>query len=317
MMMPNFKKHYERVFRSLSRVELQRGMRGLDDLDLGSLFDDDTDLWLGFYTEEGVELALERYGVLDDIRRRGFKKLELELRMDDPDEHMLRIWSKFPRFEEPLLELVASRDVLHFDTDLGVQIGQEYAPVLTVQWLLMQNPKETFDANRLPLPGQNHPGLGVGEQVMEILRNICRRLNLGGLVTIPAHFHNAVMYGVTFNYINPDAEATFRAIERDLLAQLDASLPLASWAVDWRMLVDRNGEKLEPFKWFHEAMVCPIDEPFTSYFESDEYAKAVESKKDAHAFEVFKDALFRNMSGRGLKPFDRAKVDAWLDEMYQ
>jgi hypothetical protein len=315
--MSELKKHYERVFRSLSRVELQRGMSGLDELELGSLFDYDTDLWLGFYTEEGIELALERYGVLDDIRQRGFKKLEFELRMDDPDEHMLRIWSEFPRCKEPLLELVASRDVLHFDTDLGAQIGKEYAPVLTIQWLLMQNPAETFDADRLPLPGQHRPGLGIGQQVMEILRNTCRRLNLGGLVTVPAHFHNAAMYGVTFNYINPDAQSAFRAVERDTLGQLDGSLTKASWAVDWRMLVDRSSEKLEPFKWFHEAMVCPIDEPFTSYFESSEYATTVNTKTQAHTFEIFKEALLRNMAARGLQPWEGAEVDAWLAERFQ
>ena len=315
--MATLRKDYEEIFRSLSRVELQKGMRQLNELDLGDLFDYSSDLWLGFYTEEGIRIALERYGVLDDIRKRGFKKLELEVRMDDPDEHMLRIWSKLPQCEEPLLELVVSRGVLHFEHDLGAQIGSPYAPVLTVQWLLMQNPTDSFAPDRLPLPGQNRPGLGVGEQVMEILRNICRRLNLGGLVTIPAHFHNAVMYGVTFSYINPDSEAALRALERDVLGQLDGSLPLASWAVEWNMLIERHSEPAGPFEWFHEAMVCPIDEPFTSYFESREYRKEVVRRQNAHDFEVFDDALRRNLATRGLEPWDRAKVDAWLEELYQ
>jgi hypothetical protein len=237
--------------------------------------------------------------------------------MDDPDEHMLRIWSVSPQFEEPLLELVASRGVLHFDDDLGIQIGREFAPVLTVQWLMMQNPTESFDADRLPLPGQTHPGLGVGEQVMEILRNTCRRLDLGGLVTIPAHFHNAAMYGVTFEYINPDAEGAFRAMERDVLPQLDGSLAVATWAVEWNMFFDRNSEQLEPFRWFHEAMVCPIDEPFTTYFDSDQYREEVARSKAAHSFEVFKNAVFRHMADKGLAPWDQAKVDTWLDETYQ
>lgn len=315
--MAKLRKNYEEIFRSLSRVELQKGMRQLDELDLGDLFDYSSDLWLGFYTEEGIEIALERYGVLDDIRRRGFKKLELEVRMDDPDEHMLRIWSVLPKCAEPLLELVVSRGVLHFESELGDEIGRPYAPVLTVQWLLMQNPTDSFDADRLPLPGQNRPGLGVGEQVMEILRNTCRRLNLGGLVTIPAHFHNAVMYGVTFHYINPDAEATLRALERDALGQLGGSLPMASWAVEWNMLVDRNAKPAEPFEWFHEAMVCPIDEPFTAYFDSREYRNEVARRRNLHEFEVFGDALRRNLATRGLDPWDRAKVDAWLEELYE
>jgi hypothetical protein len=315
--MAKLRKNYEEIYQSLSRVELQKGMRSLDQLDLGDLFDYDTDLWLGFYTEEGIEIALERYGVLDDIRKRGFKKLELEVRMDDPDEHMLRIWSALPKCGEPLLELVVSRNAMHFESELGDQIGQPYTPVLTVQWLLMQNPTETFAADRLPLPGQNYPGLGVGEQVMEILRNACRRLNLGGLVTIPAHFHNAAMYGVTFHYINPDAEATLRALERDLLRRLDGSLAKASWAVEWKMLVDRNSEHAEPFEWFHEAMLFPISEPLTDYFKGGAYRTEVKQRRKALQFELFEDALRRNMATRGMEPFDRARVDAWLEELFQ
>ncbi len=312
--MSKLHKRYERIYQSLSRVELQRGMRQLDDLDLGDLFDYDTDLWLGFYTPEGLELALERYGILRDIRQRGFQKLDIELRLDDPDEQMLRIWSTLPQCEEPLLELVASRGVLHFEESLAEQLGSQYAPVLSVQWLLMQNPMASFDAERLPLPGQTRPGLGVGEQVMEILRNTCRRLGLHGLLTVPAHFHNASMYGLTFQYVDPRAEGAFRALERDVLAQLDESLALASWAIHWNMVVDRNDDPHEPFEWFHEAMLCPIDEPFTTYFDSRRYRSDVDDHGGEHAFEVFKEALLRNMATRGMKPWDRARVDAWLEE---
>lgn len=311
------RKNYDEIYQSLSRVELQKGMRRLDQLDLGDLFDYDTDLWLGFYTEEGIEIALERYGVLDDIRKRGFKKLELEVRMDDPDEHMLRIWSELPKCSEPLLELVVSRNVMHFECELGDEIGQPYAPVLTVQWLLMQNPTESFAPDRLPLPGQNRPGLGVGEQVMEILRNACRRLNLGGLATIPAHFHNAVMYGLTFHYLNPDAEGRFRALERDVLTRLDDSLSKASWAAEWKMIVDRNADESQPFEWFHEAMLWPVSDTLTKYFESSAYRDELARHRNAHDFDIFEDALRRNLASRGMQPFDPARVDAWLEELFQ
>lgn len=312
--MSKLRKRYERIYQSLSRDELQQGMRQLDELALDDLFDYDTDLWLGFYTAEGVEVALERYGVLDDVRSRGFKRLELELRLDDPEEQMLRIYSKLPRCDEPLLELVVSRGVLHFQDELADRLGRAYATVLSVQWLLMQNPLATFEAERLPLPGQNRPGLGVGEQVMEILRNTCRRLKLGGLVTTPAHFHNAAMYGVTFRYIDPNAEGAFRALEREVLPQVGLSLPKASWAIHWNMVVDRADNPHEPFEWFHEPMICPIGEPFTSYFESSDFEDQVAEARKAHQFEVFRDALRRNMATRGLDPWDGARVDTWLDD---
>ncbi len=308
------RKQYEQVYRSLSRVELQRGMSDLDELDVGDLFDSGSDLWLGFYTKEGIETALNRYGVLSDIRDRGFKKLEIELRMDDPDEHMLRIWSKLPSCKDPLLELVVSRGTLHFEEGLSDELESTYAPVLTVQWILMQNPMASFDEKRPPLPSQSHPGLGVGAQVMTILANACRRLNLAGLVTIPAHFHNALLYGVSFKYINPDSEGTFRALSDQLLDDAGLSLPAASWAMHWNMVTDRKSEHTKPFEWFHEAMLWPIGEPFTSYFDSREYKAEVQKQKKRHRFEVFESALQRNLANRGLVPWDQAKVDAWLSE---
>src|SRR5690554_7171923 len=91
-----------------------------------------------------------------------------------------------------------------------------FAPMLNIHWLLMQNPQASFGPGRLPLPGQTHPGTGLGEQVMGLLRNSCRRLKLGGLVTVPAHFHNAMMYAGTYHYIDPNAEGALLALHRDL-----------------------------------------------------------------------------------------------------
>jgi hypothetical protein len=308
------KKQYDQIYESLSSVELQRGMRGLDELELNELFEPEADLWLGFYTQEGIELALERYGIFDDIRGRGFKKLRVELQMDDPDEHMLRIYSELPQCDEPLLELVVSRGLMRFEPTLGEELCCKHATVLTVHWLLMQNPTSAFRADKPPLPGQCYPGLGVGAQVLEILANACRRLKLSGLVTVPAHFHNAAMYGLTFQYANPECEGAFRALESNLLDQLDGSLPKASWAVRWNMVIDRLLDHAEPFEWFHEAMVWPLDEPLKSCLQSERYRQKVDAARDSHHFEVFERALQRNLHTRGLDPWDRARVDAWIAE---
>ena len=311
--MSNLHERYEQVYQSLSRVELQRGMRGLEELDVGKLFDYDTDLWLGFYTVEGLELALERYGLFDDIRQRGFEELRLEIQTDDPEEHMLRIWSVEPDYDEPLVELVVARDILRMKGDLLERVTAEYTPVLTVQWLLMQHPGQDFDQQRLPLPGQRLPGLGVGEQVMELLTNVCRRLNLGGLITVPSHFHNAAMYGVTYSYVCPKYQGLLAALERDLLPAVDDSLARASWAVYWKMIVDRLAAPQAAFEWFHEAMLLPVSEPFTRYFTSQAYRDEVARECARHRFDVFAEALERNLRSRGLEPWDRKRVLQWLD----
>ncbi|AWV90325.1 hypothetical protein DN745_13700 [Bradymonas sediminis] len=311
------RKYYEQAYRDLSRVELQRGLRPLDDLGLMDLFDYDPELWLGFYTKEGLSLALERYGMNKDLRKRGFKEIRLELNLEDSEEQMLRIWSERPKIEEPLLELVASRTVLHFRDDFLDATTPAFAPMLNIHWLLMQNPRSSFGPDRLPLPGQVHPGSGLGEQVMGLLTNTCRRLKLGGLVTVPAHFHNAIMYAGTYHYIDPQAEGALQALQRDLFngkSPLDdpTHLVAASWAFQWKMIVDKKNDPEEPYEWFHEAMVHPCNSEMRAYFESPKYLDEVAAARDTHDFKIFDKALSRQMARCGLAPWDSARVNEWL-----
>lgn len=306
------RKRYEEIYRSLSRAELQRGRSALDEVELTELFDAPDDLWLGFYTRQGIETALEQYGILDDIRRRGFKKLDLELDLDDPDDHMLRIWSRLPRCPEPLLELVVSRGVLHVDDEIGEAIDREFIPVLTVHWALMQNPLATFNPSRPPLPGQRYPGLGIGLQILAILAKLARRLNLSGLMTVPAHFHNAAMYGAVFHYLSSRTEGLFRALRRDLGAQLGDSVARASWAVHWHTLRHDSDGARGPFEWFHEPMIWPVDEAFNSFFNSAAYRTTVDRTAAHHRFEVRTDELDDRLAEYGLAPWDKARVDSWL-----
>lgn len=312
--MTNLRKEFREVFRSLSRVELQKGADGLEDLGARDLFDYSTDLWLGFYTEEGIEIALERYGITEDVIARGFDGLRIDVQVDDPEEHMLRIWSVGPTCDEPLIELVVSRDILHLDPPLDEALGQQFAPVLTIEWLMMQNPVADFGSGRAPLPGQQHPGLGVGIKVMEILRNICLRLDLAGLVTVPAYFHNAAMYSSEFRYVDAQYEGVLQALLRDILPELDGSLPAASWAIKWNMVVDKLADENEPFEWFHEAMLCPVSDEFKAYFTSDDFLEEVHEVSTNHKFRVFTEALEETLESKGITPFDRQKITAWLDE---
>lgn len=314
------RKYYEQAYRDLSRVELQRGMRPLDVLDLSELFDYDADLWLGFYTEEGLMAGLKRYGVFEDLRSRGFEQVRITLNLEDPEEQMLRIWSDLPKLDAPVLELVASRSVLHFREDFMSTSTPPFAPMLNIHWLLMQNPQASFGPDRLPLPGQAHPGTGLGEQVMGLLRNSCRRLKLGGLVTVPAHFHNALMYAGTYHYIDPNAEGALQALQRDLFGKKSAfehpkKLVAASWAFYWKMIVDQKAASKEPYEWFHEAMVCPISPEMCAYFESPKYLAEVAAARDSHDFRIFDQALHGNMARCGLAPWDKERAHEWLTSL--
>jgi hypothetical protein len=75
--------------------------------------------------------------------------------------------------------------------------------VLQVEWLLLQNPQQSFSPERPPLPGQVHPGLGIGDRLMEILIIMTRRVRLEGIVNKPHYFHTAFMFSKEFIFTNP------------------------------------------------------------------------------------------------------------------
>lgn len=302
--MTRYRDRYEEIYDLLSRAELQRGSEGLQEISAGpELFGYDTELWLGFYTRQGLRIALKKYGFFRDLERLGFHEFRIETKTDDPDEHMVRLWATKPAVDEPLIELVVRRDFLRPHSELANRLTDSHIPVLTVDWLLLQNPCAQFEPHRPPLPGQRHPGLGVGAQILEMLRNICKRLNLAGIATVPSHFHNALFYGGEFYHFDPRWEGAFRALCRDILPAVDDSVAAASWALHWEMIQDHtNGETT--FPWFQELMVNPLSDLLDSYIQAPAYRQEVKKRFDQHQFTVFNTALKRNLATRGIAPFD-------------
>lgn len=305
--MTRYRDRYQEIFELLSRSELQQGAGDLDEISAGpELFEQD-DRWLGFYTREGLRAALHRYGFFRDLERLGFRACRIEIRTDDPDRHLFRLWSDEPNVDEPLVELSASRSFLRPRDGRVDRLSDRPLPMLSVEWLLMQNPGAGFTARRPPLPGQNHPGLGVGAQVLEMLRNICHRLDLAGITTVPSYFHNARFYSLEFRHFTPRWQGLFEALDRDLTEALDDSVVAATWALQWDLVVE-HGED-EPIDWFQKLMVNPISEPLQSYFDASEYRDRCRETKRDHRFDVDIRTLEDRLENRGIIPFDAERFE--------
>src|SRR5581483_6457750 len=65
--------------------------------------------------------------------------------------------------------------------------------VLYVECLLLQNPRAAFAGRLAPLPGQEHPGLGMLGEVAAWLVAMCEALGLDGIAFIPAHYYMAAI----------------------------------------------------------------------------------------------------------------------------
>ncbi|MBI3179829.1 MAG: histone deacetylase, partial [Deltaproteobacteria bacterium] len=138
---------------------------------------------LDFYSTHGVELALERYGLLQKVRKRGFS--DLRIAMDPSDRERQRVSVHGRKGDGPhhlLVELVVRRA-----TEPAPSEASPHDPLdlLSIEWMLLQDPTAIFSEARPRFPGQEHPGLGLVREIMEMLFQGCKRLRLDGLSVRP------------------------------------------------------------------------------------------------------------------------------------
>ncbi len=216
--------------------------------------------FLGFYSRHGLELTLERAGLLDRIRSLGFDHPALELDVDNPTGDTLRLYGDRQK-RELLIELRA-------------RVDRRTVPGLAlvrIEWLLLQNPRAQFTAERPQLPGQEKPGLGMLQEIVALLVLACDRLQLDGLITVPAHYHVAVKGRKALRFLNPADEGRFRALQRALQG---LSLAAATAAVAAGRVVDAR--TAGPLTWSPVPIVFPVSERFREMMADEAYERAAE-----------------------------------------
>lgn len=225
--------------------------------------------FLGYYSPSGIRFALERYGFFKALKKRGFENIHLIMNTQNPYKQRLAIYAEKKDPGHLIGELVVKRKHINIFSPFPHRVHERDFEVISIEWLCMQNPAATFPADRPRLPGQKHPGLGMGGAVMELLVIMCKRLRTAGLLNIPEHFHNSQMYSPQFRFVNPLFEGKRQAIARDLLSTF--SLSEVSWAIDLNC-VSENGEA---FEWVVSEQLIPLDRDLKEYFNHKKYLQTV------------------------------------------
>jgi acetoin utilization deacetylase AcuC-like enzyme len=215
--------------------------------------------FLGYYSRVGLELMLERFGILEQLRARDFRAPTLQFELDHPLGPTLRIWSDAGR-QELLVELRVNRSTRALP-------GHE---VLVLEWLLLQNPRLPFDGSRRRLPGQNHPGLGLLREFFSLLVVLCETLELDGVLFTPSTYHVADLGSRLGSFVDPGQAALFRAMRVSLGG---LGLDQASEAVAAGRLLDtRTGA---PVTWTASPMVVPVSPALRARIAGPNYERAV------------------------------------------
>jgi acetoin utilization deacetylase AcuC-like enzyme len=235
--------------------------------------------YLGYFSKVGVELLLERFGILQQLRSRGFRNPVVTLELDHPLGQTMRILSD-PVERAVLVELRLQRSTRAVP-------GME---VLVVEWLLLQNPQQEFSAERRRLPGQQHPGLGMLRELFGWLVVIGETLELDGLFFHPSQYHLAALSRRYARFLHPGHEASYRALEEVL-----AGMPLhvaAAALEDGRVVDAATGlaVRWEPF-----PLVIPVSARLKEQVSSEAYEQEVGAALAAVRLEL-RPAAERTMS---------------------
>ncbi|MCI0694467.1 hypothetical protein L0337_20965 [candidate division KSB1 bacterium] len=225
-----------------------------------------TTLWLGRYTKDDVLHLLEKFGILPAIRKKGFAGLVIVIESLEPFVQALRIFNEKAGADNQLAEF-RLREVAflpqHFAVDAPLTM-------LKIEWLMLQNPQATFSPERPRLPGQRHPGLGLGKQTVQFLVYLAEAHHLAGVLNFPEFFHNAYLYLEYFHYCDPRLKGIVLALRRDLI---ELSLAELSWAIYLGCVNDANTG--QTYEWQADALVLPLAEKLKKYFSSAEYEQIV------------------------------------------
>lgn len=198
---------------------------------------------LGVFSRHAVELSLEQVGMLDAVRARGFAQPSVTVDQGSGLGETIRLFGD-AEHNELLMELRVNRSKREVP-------GME---VLYIEWLMLQNPRRPFTGAAPPLPGQEHPGLGLLRDVVVWLVRVCETLNLDGLAARPAQYYMAALSRRLMTFLDPAAQGRFDALHRALSG---LPLPRAEAALAAGRVVDGDGT---PVTWEPALQVYPVSD---------------------------------------------------------
>jgi acetoin utilization deacetylase AcuC-like enzyme len=201
------KKHYHQIYHALDETKLKGPNDSwLTQDDLNSMFGLGAKhgvKLMDFYSEEGLEFAYYRYGILETLRRMGYSRFQFRIRRTSTGDQ-LKVAAHFAGQSHILVEVTLKNH------------QSPWGEVLFINWLTLRHPKGQFSAEKPKLPGQEVPGLGLAKEAVEMLFAMSKRLGLVGICFRPSWYHIAYTCRYHFSFADEDRQARFLAMNRDL-----------------------------------------------------------------------------------------------------
>jgi hypothetical protein len=232
-------------------------------------------LIFGRFSEKNISQMMRESGIVDALTQKGYKDLKTDLQyLSEMDQRI------FIREHSEVLihiRLKLSHFRFRFHKDLLPE------KLLYIDWLLTQHPKSKRIREHRLFPGQKFPGLGIFPQIKEFISTLALGVGAKGAFNIPEYFHDAVLFHRDFTFYDPEREAFFRALIRDLhkYGIRKISNGLSDGSV-------RNS-KNEKIGWDYGEMISVIDPPLKNTLWSYDYQKKVKRALKLYRFSISED----------------------------
>lgn len=292
--MSNLRKKYARIFRENYDDWLDQSIDfsfSEDDImDRSGGLQHDSGLLLGYYQPKVIDEFFRRYRIPRIFRTLGIEEeICTHLDMNDPFLHKFTIYTGELCDDTKIVEIFFRKRSLPIPS---IRQKDKRAECLYIDWLMMQNPYRNFKPKKPPLPGQKHPGLRIGDHVLEILFHVAKRIQSDGLANSPNYLHTAVLFSKEFMFIDPKIQAISEATKAYLLKRY--SLWTVAWAaVQGAIIYLDSGDS---FNWESSPMVLPISSKMKQYFNSRWYRQSYREAKDKFRVKIDLEKLQEKMA---------------------
>ncbi|MCK5520628.1 MAG: hypothetical protein KAI81_05915 [Candidatus Marinimicrobia bacterium] len=292
--MQDLKKRYKKIFKDNNVDCLDNSIDfsfSEDDImTTGGDIQHDSGLLLGYYQPKIVDQYFKRYRIPKIFKTLGIKdEIKTHLDLNDPYLHKFTIYTGENLDDKKIVEIFFRKRSLAIPSTSN---NNKRADTLYIDWLLMQNPYKKFRSMKPSLPGQKHPGLRIGDHILEILFNVAKRIKCDGLANSPNYLHTAVLFSKELMFIDPAMQAVSDATKGFLLRRY--SLSTVAWASVHGAII--FNETNEIFKWVSSPMILPLSTKMKHYFNSRWYKKQYREAKDKFRVRIDLDKLQKKMS---------------------
>lgn len=244
-----------------------------EDIDAALIDHQPIPLLFGRISAAEILQDLRQRGLQQRLAEKGYHDLKAELAQVGVGQEALKITASHSdsRERQLLMELKAFWGRLPLPDGIS-------ARALVWDWLELRDPMSEFRPSRPPLPGQTAPGLSMFHDLVELMRHYVSQTDAEALVTIPQHFHNAVLYqkesALRYRFLDPLRQGQLEAQMRDLMSG-EGTLYTASWAFaeDRVEMLAPNASEWTGFAWTPSELVLPLAEVVKAAMDSLEALK--------------------------------------------